>query len=213
MVWLLFFSRIFPPQIMAQFSIDFTQCLHVIFCFVKWSSHHCDLCTAHSLRAALSEHKRLGFSLVIPLLIQDRPYTPNYRLIHPLHSLFPHSVSEHQQAGMWWERSHYEKIAVWGIVLQTQVWLLLLLGEIQSTLECPCGENTKAELCSWVWEEKCNNFHLNASTLPNTMGLSFTSVRSPPHSEKEACRDLALMRQQAFLWLVTNCYVWSLSLD
>ena len=64
--------------------------------------------------------------------------------------------------------------------------------------------NTKAVLRDWVWEEKCNNFHLNASTLPNTMGLSFTGVKTPLHSKKEACRDLALMRRQAFPWLVAN---------
>lgn len=37
---------------------------------------------------------------------------------------------------------------------------------------------------------------------------SQASDPTPPHPvSKEACRDLALMRQQAFLWLVTNCCV------
>lgn len=77
------------------------------------------------------------------------------------------------------------------------------LGEIQSTLECPRGLHSKAELCGRVWEEKCNDLHLNGSTLANTMGLSFTGL-GPPPVFKGACRDRALMRQQAFLRLVTN---------
>lgn len=62
-----------------------------------------------------------------------------------------------------------------------------------------------AELCGWVWEEKCRGLHPNGSTLTNTPGLSFTGVRTPLIPQKGACRAQALMRQQAFLWLVTNC--------
>lgn len=77
------------------------------------------------------------------------------------------------------------------------------LREIQSTLECPSGLHSKAELCGWVWEEKCNDLHLNGSTLANTMGLSFTGL-GPLLRPKGTCRDRALMRQQACLRLGTN---------
>lgn len=91
---------------------------------------------------------------------------------------FFHSVSQHQHAGMLGERPHYGGDSSLGVVFKHE-YVAALLGEIPSTLKCPCGGNTKAELCSRVWEEKCNNFHLNASTLPNTMGLSFTGIRPP----------------------------------
>lgn len=37
---------------------------------------------------SLCSNKELAFTLVIPLLIQDQPYTPNYLLIHPFHTAF-----------------------------------------------------------------------------------------------------------------------------
>lgn len=173
----------------------------------------CEACSAHSLGSSLCQHKEPLFTLVIPLLIQDQPYTPNYLRIHPLHTVFlpfcftAPACRNAGRASSLWRRQQF------GCSSSNISLVAALLGGIQSTLECPCRENTKAELCGWVWEEKCNNFHLNASTLPNTMGMSFTGIRPPLYSEKEACRDLALMRQQAFPWLVTNRCVWSLSLD
>lgn len=58
----------------------------------------------------------------------------------------------------------------------TRVWV----GPIFSIQYIPHLECPEAELCDWVWEEKCNGLHLNGSTLANTLGLSFTGVRTPP---------------------------------
>lgn len=72
-----------------------------------------------------------------------------------------------------------------------EVWQLLWCGDtINSGVSMP-GGNTKGELYSWVWEEKCNNFQLNAPTLANTMGLSLTCVR-PPHTPLPAFRERGL---------------------
>lgn len=142
--------------------------------------------------------RELAFTLVIPLRIQDQLYTSNYSLIPPFHTAFlpfcftaPACWNPGRASSLWKTQQFGNSSSNIGLVAD-------LLGEIQLTLECPCGENTIAELCGWVWEEKCNDLHLNGSTLPNTMGLSFIGVRPPLHSEKEACRDLALMSSRLF---------------
>lgn len=130
--------------------------------------------------SSVCSNKELAFTLVIPLLIQDQPYTPNYLLIHPFHTAFlPSFVTAPAcwnagRASSLWRRQQFENCS-------SNIGLVAdLLEEIPSTLECPCGGNTKAELCGWVWEEKCNDLHLNGSTPPNTMGLSFKGVGPHP---------------------------------
>lgn len=132
------------------------------------------------------------------LPIQDQPYTPNYGPIHPLSRgpfFHPFHSSPHQRAGRPAERPHCKlflcaclcRFVFFSPTSCTNMGLHAeFLGEIQSTLECPRGLHSKAELCGRVWEEKCNDLHLNGSTLANTMGLSFTGLGPPLYSKGPA---------------------------
>lgn len=72
------------------------------------------------------------------------------------------------------------------LVVQTWACTLNFLERYSQPWSVPRGLHSKAELCGRVWEEKCNDLHLNGSTLANTMGLSFTGLGPPLYSKGPA---------------------------
>jgi len=117
----------------------------ILLCFLKVvHAAFCESCSAHSLSFALSENRELA---LIPLLIQEQPYTPNYSLIHPLHTVFLQFSFIAQVARNAGRPSSFLQRNQFGNTSSNTSLEAAFLGEIQSTLECPDEGNTKAELC------------------------------------------------------------------
>lgn len=149
---------------------------------------------------ALIKTQLSHLSFILP--IQDQPFSPNYLLIHPLHTvLFWITAPAGSNAG---ENVLIKKRdSSLGIVLvQTRVRFGALYSpRYNRPWSVPAEQTLKLSYVAECGKEKCNKFHLNGSTLANTMGLSFTGVGPPVlRGEGGACREQALMRRWALLW-------------
>lgn len=88
------------------------------FVYLFWSladTRCCESRSAHSQVSLCAKIKSLPFTLVIPLLIQDQPYTPNYWPIHPFHTALLTSfiITEPARWKAEWTSSLRRETAVW----------------------------------------------------------------------------------------------------
>lgn len=141
-------------------------------------------CSAPSQVSLCVHIKEQAFTLVIPLLIQDLLYTPNYSLIHPFHIAIPQLFAT---VLAWWNAAREHPLCFRNG--SSRIWVRLPGFSLIyiPTLECPysqteCGKKSAMLTPEWL------------------------HFRPPLNSQKRACRAQALMRQQAFSWPVTNCF-------